>query len=1366
MNFPSPILRAAPRSPAAPPTGEAGDLLALEMLDQTGLAITSEGAFVRALEVTPRNLLIMDAQEREQLADGFRRLVSQLRSGQTVQFYVETRPVDLDEMLERIRTEVRHFAGDPPSRADWRADVERELSVSRWRLYAAMESSVRLHAEQQAAVRTRMFAIVPYLPPLRSMREKLEQIRPSGGKLQTGPLERGLSSHRRVVRESLAHTHALGSELTALGLPNRLLNGEEMAQLLWQRFNPTSADGSRTRQVEVMGELDAPADSVQAGRAAVELRKKIARSSVDFKRSNHHAEVQSTAEQVIYVTNIAEATALGWLQGAMLTRQPYTLSVYVHALDRRMERMKLKSSYKRVFAINRGSEAKGNVPDFDRYHQEREAQSALEEMAGHGRSNVFRVAVYQSLRAPGPNPDLTALSEAVDYCAEQISTTVDCKVSRGEYQQETLWQATLPLGRDVAGHGHKYMTKNLDAVVPLLGTGCGSPSGIPFAFADPGRTLELLDPYDRMHANQTMMIVGRSGMGKALDVDTPLPTPSGWTTMGAVQLGDELYDDSGQPCRVAGVFDQPLGRPCFEVVFSDGSTIVADAEHRWLTHDHRARKAACYRASTRKRPLDMLGGSSRFRGVTRPGDGRWVAQVGASGHYHRLGIFTDEKTAAATAREGRQRLLNEQLPGPSVLTTEEIRCSLRNGEHSNHAIPVTKALSGRQTELPLAPYTLGAWLGDGSSYHATVFSDDPQVIEMIAADGYEVTRRPASFAYGVSARIPQVGDTQRACVLCEQAFAPRLAGQRFCSRACASSCGLPSRRDQCPPTCARCGGPLGAQARASLCRPCIRASNPNSILGSLGLLRNKHIPTSYLRASEPQRRALLAGLLDTDGCVTPQGGVTFDSINERLAGDVRELALSLGYRATLITKRAACDGRDCGPAYRVSFTTSHDVFRLERKRRALRQRSLRHNPERTRFRYIVDVRPVPSRPVRCITVDSPSHLFLAGEAMVPTHNTMAANVILGRSVALGARVFGIDRAGHYGMLARLVPGGREIDIGADDSQWAINPWDVPDLYAVGSEKVTYLKSLHGLMMSSDGGLTRAERAHLDTAIRKVYAYAAFQGVKPRESMLRDALLERAKKEREEGNTALVSTLRDLAERLGEFCGEGSYAYLLDRDTNVPADAPVVIFDTRRCPAELRQLVMFTIVEYIRQSAIAHREAASELTSKPGAPMFAGRTIAVIDEAWHMVSRAETGEYANELARQARHYGLFLIVISQQMSDFATEWGQALLDNSTLQLMLAQRAAEIPKLKAALKLSDEEAAIVGQLRTIKGEFAQMLWINGERGRAKVSLSLGPLEYWMYTSEPLRDVPARDAAIAAHGGDAWAAIHELASKGVPR
>jgi replicative DNA helicase len=72
-----------------------------------------------------------------------------------------------------------------------------------------------------------------------------------------------------------------------------------------------------------------------------------------------------------------------------------------------------------------------------------------------------------------------------------------------------------------------------------------------------------------------------SQVGKALALDTPLATPTGWTTMGDVQVGDILFDETGAPCRVTGATDVMLNRSCFRVRFSDGSTIIADADHLW-----------------------------------------------------------------------------------------------------------------------------------------------------------------------------------------------------------------------------------------------------------------------------------------------------------------------------------------------------------------------------------------------------------------------------------------------------------------------------------------------------------------------------------------------------------------------------------------------------------------------------------------------------------------------------------------------------------------------------------------------------------------------------------------------------------------
>ena len=393
----------------------AGDLLAVEAIDRTGLIVTSEGALVRIFRVTPCNPLLMSAGEREKTAGAFARLVSQLGAEETVQIYIDARPVNLAELLADCRREVQASAGPVPTAAD--GD---RLALARWRLYAGMEESLRLHADAQAAVQVSCYVVVPLVPRQSVARAALAWAKRS--RLPTASLERPVSAHRRAVREQLAHVDALRAELEAEGMATELLDGEQVARLLWARFNPTRADDARrsapTGSVEVLGELDAAGDRDLARQAAVRLREQIATSSLDFKSSHQHVVVDRDVEQTILIANTAGRTQMGWLHGAMLTRQPFTLSVFVHGLERRRERQRLKLAYRRLHTINRGAEQRGRVPDFDRYVQEREYRELLGELATGETSNLFRVSVYQTLRARGPDPDLAALSEAVDFCTE------------------------------------------------------------------------------------------------------------------------------------------------------------------------------------------------------------------------------------------------------------------------------------------------------------------------------------------------------------------------------------------------------------------------------------------------------------------------------------------------------------------------------------------------------------------------------------------------------------------------------------------------------------------------------------------------------------------------------------------------------------------------------------------------------------------------------------------------------------------------------------------------------------------------------------------------------------------------------------
>lgn len=101
--------------------------------------------------------------------------------------------------------------------------------------------------------------------------------------------------------------------------------------------------------------------------------------------------------------------------------------------------------------------------------------------------------------------------------------------------------------------------------------------GVPTGF------IELDELTQGFQGGQMIVIAARPAMGKALALDTPVPTPTGWTTMGEVAGGDEVLAVDGTPTRVVAATEVMTGRPCYRVSFDDGSEIVADERHQWLT---------------------------------------------------------------------------------------------------------------------------------------------------------------------------------------------------------------------------------------------------------------------------------------------------------------------------------------------------------------------------------------------------------------------------------------------------------------------------------------------------------------------------------------------------------------------------------------------------------------------------------------------------------------------------------------------------------------------------------------------------------------------------------------------------------------
>ena len=506
---------------------------------------------------------------------------------------------------------------------------------------------------------------------------------------------------------------------------------------------------------------------------------------------------------------------------------------------------------------------------------------------------------------------------------------------------------------------YRHITTGADfaAAAPMMTSRLGARKGSPLGLntTTPLLSTVHLDLAGEAERNfsPSIALVGELGAGKALATDTLIPTPSGWTAMGDLRRGDQVFDNRGRPTKVVGVSPIMLNRRCYRVVFSDGATIVADADHAWTTLPDRVRVRA----------------AKQNYAVRRKGKG----------------ILKDLRSVTDS-------LTGESWPALGVTsTTEDIRTTLLRGAQANHAIPVTSPLDLPDADLPIDPYVLGAWLGDGTSSASHLTSADPEILDFVREAGYVVTALSAPLLYKIS--IPDRGYgllepvVARPCAYCGEVMTPRYRHKIYCSHPCAAA----ARRAGYPPaargTCDDCTRELAANSTARRCPDCAASSTVRGTLRRLGVLNNKHIPMSYLRASCQQRRALLAGLLDTDGTVSRGGQVQVVLTNRRLAADTHELASSLGFRVTLRAGRATLEGRDCGPKWTICFTTLDKVFRLSRKVAAHATRTARSTAARHRLRYIIDVQEIPSVPVRCIRVAAKSRLFLVSESMIATHNS-------------------------------------------------------------------------------------------------------------------------------------------------------------------------------------------------------------------------------------------------------------------------------------------------------------------------------------------------------------------------------------------
>lgn len=438
----------------------------------------------------------------------------------------------------------------------------------------------------------------------------------------------------------------------------------------------------------------------------------------------------------------------------------------------------------------------------------------------------------------------------------------------------------------------------------------------PEASAEPGQWHTSRAEFQREIMNsvndptiQDIVIKSSAQVGKALAIDTPIPCPTGWKTMGDLKEGDQVFDEAGNICDVTFVTPVMYNRQCYNVIFSDGTCIVADAEHQW---------------------------------------------------------YVDSET----------KLDNGKYSG--IITTEVMHKTYRYCKNRHrYAIRMSNALKTDEIELPIKPYLLGIWLGDGNSASGqiTIHQDDVEVADYIKSLGYPINIRRISKVNDNILNIQvQPYEKSTICIRNHDMSIVGVTKKGYCAE------------------CARQYAMKHKWKNDRYLDPVVnKPITFYHLLAQAGLINNKHIPAQYLRASFQQRLDLLKGLMDSDGHIGKKGRCEITLKSKILIDNISELLYTLGIKHTVNEKMAVCTNskeRISSKYWRISFLVYSDtpVFNLKRKLARLPERANKRTTE-TERRRVIEVNPIQSVPVKCISVNSKNHLYLAGKQMVPTHNT-------------------------------------------------------------------------------------------------------------------------------------------------------------------------------------------------------------------------------------------------------------------------------------------------------------------------------------------------------------------------------------------
>lgn len=360
-------------------------------------------------------------------------------------------------------------------------------------------------------------------------------------------------------------------------------------------------------------------------------------------------------------------------------------------------------------------------------------------------------------------------------------------------------------------------------------------------------------------------------LGKKCSNDTKILTANrGWTTHGDLQPGDFVFGLDGSPTEVVAVGPETNDLE-FELEFKNGQKVVAHGEHGW--------------------------------------------------------VVRNRDTKEWETRETQYMVTSKYTGKPLQLT---FGTKGKRGSRSMFMVPVSPSIIYQEKKLPMDPYVLGAWLGDGSA-HAPVITHHPSetgVIDEIVSRGYD-----RSYAH-----------------------------HNLKAGSCTTGFGGVDKRGD---------------------------SRMQHELRAIGVSNNKHIPREYFTASERQRLELLAGVTDADGTVCKSTSrVSISTCSDQLRDDYVELLRGLGQRPYVCTTqpRLSTSGiQGKKPTHNVMFQSTRDDIPTVLPRKRI-WRTVPLNPL-----AVVAIHKVPAQSGKCIQVAAKDGIYLVGESLIPTHNSELAS---------------------------------------------------------------------------------------------------------------------------------------------------------------------------------------------------------------------------------------------------------------------------------------------------------------------------------------------------------------------------------------